>query len=663
MNGFGRAALLIAIFSASGCGGGGGGGGGSNASSSVSSQPQPPQGSLAITDVDVDDDGLIEIATLEQLDWMRNDLAGTSLKDKESRVNAAGCRIGGCNGYELVADLNFDTNGDGVMDSRDAYFDYDKDGTNAGWLPIRGEFTANFNGNGRRISNLYINRPTSTSVGIGLIGNAVSLPGRSQSIANIILDGALASVSGNGSAGGLNGAAGLVGVVYAQGVTTIANNQVRLPVTTSTSYAAALLGIATITQGQLVLNGNQVQATVSAQGYGAGALAGRLFANTPGTTPSATVTNNTSSGAVSSKDVAGGLIGTIGGLSLTLDNSSSTANVTTDQLHAGGLIGSISDFGAISISRSNASGAVTSVNGYTGGLVGVIYSQGSLNNTTTIDKSWSTSPTTSGNYVGGLIGYISAAHGKVAVRESFAKGTVKGVFTVSGNTVSGGGGVGGLIGYISGESDGQATIESVYSNSEVNGASPVGGLIGGINLTQNSRALVRNAFSASGITAYFIEAGGLIGRANSLGNSSFNIENTYTLGLITNTNPDPMTAAIKGGLMGLAYADNIALLALKNSYWAQNTTGAMSDIGSTGPNVTKTQVVGASLTSLSCPTAPNNMSCAASELYHDWGTAVNSGGEAAWRFSNPGRLPALRFDGNFHQPAQDSNGKFVVARE
>ena len=59
----------------------------------------------ASTDVDIDNDGLIEISTLEQLDLMRYDLAGTSLNG-----DSTGCPATGCNGYELVADLDFDTN-------------------------------------------------------------------------------------------------------------------------------------------------------------------------------------------------------------------------------------------------------------------------------------------------------------------------------------------------------------------------------------------------------------------------------------------------------------------------------------------------------------------------------------------------------------------------
>ena len=103
-------------------------------------------GTANTDDIDEDNDGLIEIATLEQLDWMRNDLAGTTLEDNTGKIQMDGCPTTGCNGYELIADLDFDTNGDGTMDAGDSYFDYDNDGGNNGWLPIGNQanrFTAN----------------------------------------------------------------------------------------------------------------------------------------------------------------------------------------------------------------------------------------------------------------------------------------------------------------------------------------------------------------------------------------------------------------------------------------------------------------------------------------------------------------------------------------
>ncbi|MCH9665324.1 MAG: hypothetical protein K0U41_05695, partial [Gammaproteobacteria bacterium] len=58
-------------------------------------------------DVDHDNDGLIEISSLEMLHNMRNDLDGTHYNNGTTSSNA-GCPTSGCNGYELTTNLNFD---------------------------------------------------------------------------------------------------------------------------------------------------------------------------------------------------------------------------------------------------------------------------------------------------------------------------------------------------------------------------------------------------------------------------------------------------------------------------------------------------------------------------------------------------------------------------
>ncbi len=131
-------------------------------------------------DYDLDEDGLIEINRLEDLNEMRNYLDGSALYGMSN-----GCPIdGGCIGFELAADLDFDSNADGVMDANDAYWN---DGL--GWLPVRG-FSGVFEGNGHIITNLYVDRPMEADV--GLFGNV-----RDATIRNLGLSGALASVRGN----------------------------------------------------------------------------------------------------------------------------------------------------------------------------------------------------------------------------------------------------------------------------------------------------------------------------------------------------------------------------------------------------------------------------------------------------------------------------------
>ena len=136
-------------------------------------------------DYDSDDDGLIEITTLDQLNAVRHDLdgngdpasgAGATAYDDAFlfRITAAGTRMGcpsgTCAGYELAADLDFDTDGDGAAYSGtgaaatgDTGDDYNNSG--AGWDPLGG-LGATFKGNGHIISNLFIKRASTDDVGL-----------------------------------------------------------------------------------------------------------------------------------------------------------------------------------------------------------------------------------------------------------------------------------------------------------------------------------------------------------------------------------------------------------------------------------------------------------------------------------------------------------------
>ena len=128
-------------------------------------------------DYDTDDDGLIEIGNLAQLDAVRYDLTGDgfsySTAYAEAFTDGGGGSLAcggllGCVGYELNADLDFDTDGSGEADAGDTYWN---DG--AGWLPIGdssdsfSSFAAIFEGNGRTITNLFID---SSENDIGLFG-------------------------------------------------------------------------------------------------------------------------------------------------------------------------------------------------------------------------------------------------------------------------------------------------------------------------------------------------------------------------------------------------------------------------------------------------------------------------------------------------------------
>ena len=126
---------------------------------------------------DTDGDGLIEITTLAQLDAVRHDRNGdgvptaagastyrAAFPDAFPEADSQLRCVLECRGYELMADLDFDTDDDGDVDSDDTYWN-----NGAGWNPIgRGgsDFLTTFEGNGHTVRNLFIDRPSTNDVGL-----------------------------------------------------------------------------------------------------------------------------------------------------------------------------------------------------------------------------------------------------------------------------------------------------------------------------------------------------------------------------------------------------------------------------------------------------------------------------------------------------------------
>ncbi|MCA8838065.1 MAG: hypothetical protein K8963_09470, partial [Proteobacteria bacterium] len=120
-------------------------------------------------EIDANSDGLIEISSLGQLHNVRHNLAGSAYEDRAMNMTSTiGCPIGGCRGYQLTGNLDFDRESDGTwvavnagnytLDSNDSdavYFNTE----NGGWAPIGdidNPFTGVFDGNGFTIANLAV---------------------------------------------------------------------------------------------------------------------------------------------------------------------------------------------------------------------------------------------------------------------------------------------------------------------------------------------------------------------------------------------------------------------------------------------------------------------------------------------------------------------------
>ena len=341
-------------------------------------------------DYDADNDGLIEIRNLAQLDAMRYDLDGDNRFISNDDAYAAafpnpaidmGCPADGCLGFELVANLNFDTNSNGRFDAGDAYWN---DG--AGWLPIGGSFTADFDGNGHTISNLHINRSESGNVGLFA---SMGTGGTIQNLGLVAVD-----VTGTSYVGGLTGSdSGSITASY----------------TTGRVYGTG------IRVGGLVGNkwaGSISESYSTARTTGNSSSVGGLLGGNYGYLTDVYATGRV----VSYGSEAGGLVGFNYG---SVTAGYATGEVTGSVAHVGGLVGSNSGG---TITGSYATGKVIGTSN-TGGLAG--YNNG------VITATYASGDVTGTSGVGGLVGAGGTITNSYAIGTVSATGTVGGLVATS----------------------------------------------------------------------------------------------------------------------------------------------------------------------------------------------------------------------------------------
>ena len=284
---------------------------------------------------DTDADGLLEVATLAQLDAMGHDPNGDGIPTTAGatayaaafpNVTRVVCRTRNreCVGYELDADLDFDTDGDGQIDVDDEYWN-----SGAGWVPIgtnSNPFSATFEGNDHTIRNLFIDRRTNNvglfgSIGpsgairfVGVVDVDVTgehvvggLVGRNDG--TIINSYATGGVSGGIDVGGLvgqnngtiqgsyatgrvSGGAGVGGLVGAN----------KGPITAS--YATGRVSGTQSVGGLVGLNDGTIHTSYAAEYVSGKSLVGGLVGLND-----ATITNSYAAGGVSGGTDVGGLVG------------------------------------------------------------------------------------------------------------------------------------------------------------------------------------------------------------------------------------------------------------------------------------------------------------------------------------------------------------------
>ena len=260
-------------------------------------------------DYDADNDGLIEITTLAQLNAVRWDLDGNGAVDNATDQTSydtafpnaednMGCNESvvtissgtgnlPCTGYELSANLDFDTNSSGGPNMGDTYWNGGQ-----GWLPIgatagstaSSAYTGDFEGGTYTISNLYINRSGSMTVahgglfaqlGSGADVKDLSLEGVSITVATNATESTPADVYAGGIAGKSSGSitdSYVLGAVKAVQSENTANNNERH------AYAGGLVGqntgSVTSSYSRADVTAEQKSTTASLSAY-AGGIAGR----------------------------------------------------------------------------------------------------------------------------------------------------------------------------------------------------------------------------------------------------------------------------------------------------------------------------------------------------------------------------------------------------
>ena len=460
---------------------------------------QIPSWSCSATDIDQDDDRLIDICYLEGLNAIRNNPGG-------SGSQAQGCPSGGCNGYELMGDLDFlddasySSTPNKVNKAAWTVDDYTDNG-DKGWQPISG-FTSTFRGNNHTISNLMINRPATDHV--GLFGSAsgskivnvgllnTNIKGKNR-VGGLVGNSSRSTISGSSTSGRVAGdqhVGGLVGYSFRDTISgSSASGNVTgdlylgglagfsLFVTIKDSYASGHVtgnrpvgGLVGYFRGDMTnshaegdvegnrdvggLVGNSYNSTINGSSASGNATGVRDIGGLVGESASSTISGSFASGRVIGVREAGGLVGR----TILSDVADSYAEGDVEGYHdVGGLVGW--NRRGSRLIRSRASGNVQGDGFEIGGLVGL--------NDASIVHSTATSNVTGKAYlVGGLVGFNQGDAKSGSITGSHASGSVDGFLAV-----------GGLVG-VNGSAGLSSEIINSGASGQVIGRTRVGGLVG-----------------------------------------------------------------------------------------------------------------------------------------------------------------------------------------
>ena len=360
-------------------------------------------GSANDVDVDDDNDGLIEIRFLEDLDFVRHNLAGTSYDDGDSRstMGAPTSEQPACDdkdgsttrllcGYELARSLDFNDAASYAANAVDANWYTDDlcattdETTNLGWDPIGGLFAAIFDGNDNTITNLRICRNDSS--GIGLF-NQIRALGTVRDL--MLMDATVehTSTSDNNRIGLLVGM--LSGRIMAVGVSQSAS--FNSSVTGGSGSGNSVGGLVGRNNGMIIASYATI-ATVSGGTNGGDNVGGLVGDNLLGSVITASYATGTANGTSGDNDSVGGLVGqNVGtiiasyatgaadGTSGSLDNVGGLVGDNQSQIIASYATGAANGTSAGSLSLDGVGGLVGG-NGTTSSAITASYANGDANN-------------------------------------------------------------------------------------------------------------------------------------------------------------------------------------------------------------------------------------------------------------------------------------------
>lgn len=273
---------------------------------------------------------------------------------------------------------------------------------------------------------------------------------------------------------------------------------------------------------------NTNHATISVSGDYAGGVVGYHSEN-------AAVSSNTNYGDIESDgSYAGGIAGAIRGTTAA-DNNSNNGNVTTSGDYAGGIVGSASnkdaDIGTAgaAITTSENNGSVIGED-YVGGIAGLYRSTTALHTATN-------SGTVNGrSYVGGIVG---AAYGPLGNNSLATNVRNTAVITGTGNYI------GGLGGYLKSVAASVRTVSYGYSIASVNGSETseyVGGIMG------RGDGLVEYTYAAGESGAVTVTGGANTGSLAGYIDKSISISYSYTYANVNGGESMGLVGGLKPGV-------------------------------------------------------------------------------------------------------------------